>query len=210
VPPVERLPPAAAVDPNLKERTMRHTLLALAVLAVACGGSSSPSSADEVRTLNGLAADSASATSTYGSQAAAMSDTTSCNADESTYEARIRPMITRMRGMGPSMDLMMTSLGHPADSDIACGADAMMAELDRHHAAACASTTDMSPNEAEAQNHVTMMTAWADHQEVRTYAMGTMMGAGMMGGMGMGGMAGNGMTTGHCVHDQDGSYSMLP
>ena len=76
----------------------------------------------------------------------------------------------------------------------------MMAELDRHKAVACASSTDMALNKTEAQQHVTTMTRWADHGMARSAEMG----------MGMGGMGGSGTTTGHCVHNADGSYTMHP
>jgi hypothetical protein len=79
-----------------------------------------------------------------------------------------------------------------------------MAELDRHKAAACASATDMAPNKTEAQQHVAAMTQWADHEMSRSAEMGSMMGTTM------GGMGGGGTTTGHCVHNADGSYTMQP
>jgi hypothetical protein len=102
---------------------------------------------------------------------------------------------------------------------MACAAAAMVAELDRHQAAACASAGDMAPNVTEAQQHVATMTDWADHQLVRSHDMGTMMdaggggmmgGGGMGGGMGGGGMGGGGMSTGHCVQNQDGTYTLQP
>jgi hypothetical protein len=90
-----------------------------------------------------------------------------------------------------------------------CAADAMMAELDHHHDVACASATDMGPNITEAHRHVTAMTQWADHQLTRSSDLGSMMGGGMGGGgMGGGGMMTGGGATGHCVHNQDGTYSL--
>jgi hypothetical protein len=89
-----------------------------------------------------------------------------------------------------------------SDADMTCTADAMMAELDRHHAVACASTSDMGPNVTEAQQHVAAMTDWADHQMARSQELGGMMG-------GTGGMGGTGSPSGHCVHDDTG-YHMGP
>lgn len=43
-----------------------------------------------------------------------------------------------------------------------------------------------------------------NHEMVRSWEMGSML------GMGMGGMGGGGMTTGHCVQNADGSYTMQP
>jgi hypothetical protein len=60
----------------------------------------------------------------------------------------------------------------------------------------------MAPNKAEAQQHVATMTQWASHERARSEELGGM--------MGMGGMGGSGATTGHCVHEPDGSYSMQP
>jgi hypothetical protein len=81
--------------------------------------------------------------------------------------------------------------------------DAMMVELDRHRVVACASTTDLIPNEAEAQQHVATMTRWASHEIGRSHDLAS------MAGMGMGGM-GSGTTGGRCVHNADGSYTLHP
>jgi hypothetical protein len=148
---------------------------------------------------------SAAATS-YGTQAAAMTSITACNTTQGAYDDQVRPMIGRMQGMGTSMDEMMGSMNHMGDGDMECTANAMMAELDRHGAAACASATDMAPNVAEAQAHVAAMTRWATHQMERAGDMGSMMGmSGMMGGAG-----GTGTATGHCVRNSDGSYTFQP
>ncbi len=179
---------------------MRTTLVALAVafVAAACGGSSG-SSGDGPRTLNSLSQNVSAAAEAYGIQASSMTDPMSCNADESSYDAQLRPMVEQMQAMAPGMDQSMSSMGHGDDADMACAANAMMAELDRHKGVACSSTTDMGPNKTEAQNHVAFMTQWADHQIVRSDEMGSMMGTGGMGGE---------MKTGHCVHNADGTYTM--
>lgn len=182
----------------------KHLAVLGAVTAAACGGSSSSSSsaASNARTLNSLSQQVSSAAETYGTQAGMMMDHTACTADESTYDAQVRPMVEQMVSMGPAMDGQMSAMGLSADADMACGAAAMMAELDRHQAAACLSMSDMTPNMAEASMHVTTMTEWSDHQLVRSYAMGSGT------GMGMGGMGGGSMSTGHCVHNGDGTYTL--
>jgi hypothetical protein len=180
---------------------MRTSLLLLALAAAACGGTTSGVTTADVQRFSATAQSVASAATAYGSQAAGMTDVAACASGESSYDGQVRPMIGQMAGMGPGMDDKMASMGHMSDSDMACGTGAMMAELDRHRAAACASPTDMAPNRAEAQQHVTAMVQWANHERVRAQEMGGM--------MGMGGMGGSG-TTGHCVHNPDGSYSMLP
>ncbi len=181
---------------------MRHFVIVLGVAAAACGGSSVTTA--DVQKFNTLSQNVSSAAATYGTTAAGMTGAPSCNDAENAYDAQVRPMIGQMQGMAGAMDDRMGSMGHMSDADMDCGANAMMAELDRHKAVACASSTDMAPNKAEAQQHVTAMTRWADHEMARSAEMGSMM------GMGMGGMGGSGMTAGHCVHDADGSYTLQP
>ncbi len=186
---------------------MRRLLLGVVVTVAACGSSSNPSNGDDVRTLNTAAQHVSTAVTAYATQASGMTDTAGCTAAETSYEGQVRPSIAQMQSMGPGMDQLMGSMGNAANADMTCAANAMMAELDHHHAVACASTTDMAPNKTEAQHHAAVMNDWAQHQEARSYAMGAMMGSGM-GGMGMSGMAGNGTTTEHCVQNPDGSSSL--
>jgi hypothetical protein len=186
---------------------MRKALLLLAVLSAACGGTTSGVSSAEIQAFNAAALGVSTAAASYGTQAATMTSAATCTSAQGAYDPQARPKVVEMQGMGAAMDrsmVSMGSMGHMADDDIACAANAMMAELDRHRSVACASGTDMTPNKAEAQQHVATMTLWADHQMVRSNAMGSMMGTGM------GGMAGGGITTGHCVHNPDGSYTMQP
>ena len=79
-----------------------------------------------------------------------------------------------------------------------------LVEMNRHQAVACASTTDMTPNKAEAQQHVAAMTQWAGHAMGRSHDLAS------MAGMKMGGMMGSGSTTGQCIHNADGSYTFQP
>ena len=185
---------------------MRGSLVALGLAAVACGGSGSGNPADSIQAMEAVAHDISSATDTYGAQAAGMADVTACASDEASHDAQVRPMVERMQGLSPGMDGMMGSLGDRAEADMTCAADAMMYELDRHQGVACSSPADMGPNKAEAAQHVENMTKWADHQTVRASDLASMVGMGGRGG-GMGGGMGGG-TTGHCVHNSDGSYSM--
>lgn len=174
---------------------------AVAVLA-ACGGSSSGAAAPDVQRFNSTSQRVAAAAASYGAQAAGMTGTASCNAAETAYDGQVRPMVTDLQGMGPAMDDRMGGMSHGSDADMDCAANAMMAELDRHRAAACASPSDMAPNQAEARQHVATMTQWADHEMARSAELGGMM------GMGTGGMGGSGSSTGHCVRGADGTYRM--
>jgi hypothetical protein len=98
----------------------------------------------------------------------------------------------------------MGSMNHMDAEDMGCTANAMLAEMNRHQAVACASSTDMTPNKTEAQQHVTAMTQWASHAMNRSHDLASME------GMNMGGMMGSGSTTGHCIHNADGSYTFQP
>ena len=184
---------------------MRYLVLILALSIAACGGSSTSGvTTADVQRLNTLSQNVSSAVGTYGTQAATMTDSTSCNGAEITYDSHIRPMVSEIQGMGTAMDDKMGSLNHTSDADMECGANAMMAELDHHKTVACASATDMAPNKTEAQQHIANMTQWANHEMVRSDGMGSTM------GMEMGGMGGGGITTGHCAHNPNGSYTMHP
>jgi hypothetical protein len=85
-----------------------------------------------------------------------------------------------------------------------CSANAMLAEMNRHQAIACASTADMTPKKAEAAQHVASMTQWAGHAMGRSHDLASMV------GMSTGGMMGSGSTTGHCIHNTDCSYTFQP
>jgi hypothetical protein len=182
---------------------MRYAFLALALTVVACGGSTSGLDATEIQKFNTAAQGVSTAALTYGNQAAAMTSPATCASAQNTYDSQVRPLVGQMQGMGASMDAMMGSMNHMDAEDMGCSANAMMAELDRHRTASCASTTDMTPNKSEAQQHVAMMTQWANHEMGRSHDLAS------MAGMGMGNM-GSGTTNGHCVHNADGSYTFQP
>jgi len=183
---------------------MKRTVVAVSWVALAaCGGGGSgdggPATPSQVRDFSTSAQAISSAASSYGTTAAVMPDHAACTADQAAYEAQVRPLLEHMRSGSGAMDQQMTSMGRAPDADMTCGTEAITAELDLHAAIACASPTDMGPNESEAARHVRVMTAWADHQRVRSDQMGSM--------MGMGGMAGGG-TTGTCQPQADGTYTM--
>ncbi len=188
-------------------RNARLLLLGLPLGLAACGGTTGFDSS-QVQALAATSQAVAASAANYATQATTMTSASSCAGMQGAYDAQVRPMVGAMQGMGPSMDEMMGSMNHMADADMECGANAMMAELDRHRAMACASSSDMAPNVAEAGQHAATMTRWADHQAARAHEMGSMMG---MGGM-MGGSGGTGTTasTGRCVRGTDGSYTIQP
>jgi hypothetical protein len=183
---------------------MRYALLLLPVALAACGGTTSGLDQAAIREFNTRAQGVSVAASTYSSDAAAMTTATFCTASHASYDAQVRPMIGQMQGMGANMDSMMGSMNHMDAEDMGCSANAMLAELNRHQAVACASTTDMTPNKVEASQHVASMTQWAGHAMGRSHDLAS------MAGMSMGGMMGSGSTTGHCIHNADGSYTFQP
>jgi hypothetical protein len=184
---------------------MKRTVVAVSwVVLAACGGGGSgdsgPVTADEVLDFSASAQAISSAASSYGTTAAVMPDRAACTTDQSAYDAQVRPLLEHMRSGSGAMDEQMSSMGRGADADMTCGTEAMTAELDLHASIACASPTDMGPNESEAARHVQVMTAWADHQRVRAEQMGST--------MNMGGMPG-GTTTGTCQRNADGTHTMM-
>jgi hypothetical protein len=76
------------------------------------------------------------AATTYGAQAASMQDVVTCDSLQGTYDGQVRPMVGVLLSMGGRMDRQMDGMGHMADGDMACSADAMQAELDRHRGGA--------------------------------------------------------------------------
>jgi hypothetical protein len=187
--------------------SFRHSfpfVLAVSTLLLsACGGSTSTLDTAEIQAFNTAAQGVSAAAGAYGTQAAAMTSTATCASAQASYDAQARPLTGQMQGMGASMDAMMGSMNHMDAEDMGCSANAMMAELDRHQLVACASTIDMAPNRAEAQQHVAVMNQWANHEMGRSHDLAS------MAGMGMDHMGG-GTTGGRCIHNPDGSYAFHP
>lgn len=182
---------------------IRIAFPALALTLAACGSSMSGLNSAEIQAFNTAAQSVSAKAVSYGIQAATMTSPATCANAQDSYDSQVRPLVGQMQGMGSSMDAMMGSMNHMDAEDMGCSANAMMTELDRHQTVACASTTDMTPNKSEAQQHVAAMTQWASHEMGRSHDLGSMT------GMGMRNMV-NGTTTGHCVHNADGSYTFQP
>jgi hypothetical protein len=176
----------------------------MALFVTACGGSMSGLNTAEIQAFNTSAQGVSAGIAAYGTQAAAMTSSATCASAQASYDSQVRPMVGQMQGMGADMDGMMGSMNHMDAEDMGCSANAMLAEMNRHQAVACASTSDMTPNKADAQQHVAAMTQWASH------AMGRSRDLASMAGMSMGGMMGSGSATGHCIHNADGSYTFQP
>jgi len=178
-------------------------LVGSSLLLFACGSSTTGINSAEIQSFNIAAQGVSSAVAAYGTQAASMTSAATCASAQTSYDSQARPLTGQMQGMGADMDAMMGSMKHMDAEDMGCSANAMMAELNRHQAVACTSSTDMTPNKAEAQQHVATMTQWASHEMGRSHDLAS------MAGMGMGSM-GNGTTSGHCIHNADGTYTFQP
>lgn len=185
---------------------MTRSILRLSLVAtlMACGSShmGGAGSAD-AQAFDAAAQSVSSAAIAYRESTATMPDAAACRAAETAYQAQVRPAVQRMHESAGTMDDRMSSMmGQAGSSDMACATDAMTAELDRHHGVACASASDMLPNQAEADRHARWMIAWADHQRARAGQVisGSMQGGGMMGGA---------PATGTCQRAADGNYTMM-
>lgn len=188
-------------------RILTAGVLAAAVVVTACGSDTHGVSQADVQAYAALSQQISSAASGYGAAANATIDVSGCQSTHAAYDAQVRPMVGRMGAMSGGMDEQMGMMGHTADADMSCGADAIVAELDHHDAVACTSTV-MSANHTEATRHATAMTTWADHQRARADEMGGMMGGG--GTMGGGGMMDPGSATSTCHRNGDGTFSLSP
>lgn len=172
----------------------------VAATVAGCGGSSDGGAKADVQGYADTAQAISGAASSYATAGGATADVPSCQAAHGAYDAQVRPMVDRMSAMSGGMDGEMQMMGHAADADMTCGADAMHAELARHDVAACASA-DMAANHAEVARHASAMEAWAEHQRMRADEMGGMMGMGGMGG---------GPTAPTCHRNDDGTFTLGP
>lgn len=183
-------------------------LTATAILVAACGNDRHGVSQADAQAYSALAQQIGSSALAYGTAASATIDVASCTSTHASYDAQVHPMVDRMRSMSGAMDEQMDMMGHGADGDMSCGADAMATELAHHDAVACTST--MMANRDEATHHAAAMVGWADHQHARAEEMEGMMGGGGM--MGSGGMMdpGSVTTTVTCHRNGDGTFTLGP
>lgn len=184
-------------------KTIRKIAILGAVVAAACGGpstsSSNPNTAARTAasSYQALGQDMGTTVAQYQNATATMPDVGACQAAEADYEAKIGPMIDRMKAASTSMDHYMAGEMGPAAADMACVAAAMKSEFDRHHTAACASA-DVTVDHAEATQHGVTMAGWVDHQRVRYEQMGAAIGM----------TPATADTTWTCVINPDGTFTI--
>jgi hypothetical protein len=101
-----------------------------------------------------------------------------------------------MQQMSAEMDRHMEGMGH-GGVDMGCMADAMAAEVERHHVEACTGA-DAAADEQEAAAHVATMTRFMEHQRTRYQDAGSSMGM----------MSPPDGTTFSCHRNEDGSFTL--
>lgn len=181
-------------------RLNRFVAVAGTAIVTACGaGTGIDGDADlaALQSYQALGTELSTVVSTYGTSTAAISDPAECDALHADYAGRASELAGRMREAGAAMQGHMASHGSVAAGDMICGADAVHAELERHHAAACTGG-DVDADREEAARHVATMTALMEHQRVRYEEAGA--------GMGM--MSESGDDTFTCERHDDGSFMM--
>jgi hypothetical protein len=173
--------------------TNRFAWVIAAALATACGGTEEGGSDAQVQAYEAARGELAAAVATYQADASAAQTDEGCRAAEVRYGAAAGPALERMREMsgaragdGQQMHMQMMGAG-----DLACGADAIAAELARHQGVACAG--DVLQDRAEAEHHAGEMGGWLEQQQQRCRAM-----------------QGDGTEPGACQLNPDGSYGIGP
>lgn len=157
-------------------RTIRIAAVVSTLASMACGGGVDGASSD-ARTLEAyqaLGQQMATTVTTYAAETATLADVAACDAAHARYVAAMAGMVARMQQMSAEMDRHMATMGY-AGFDTSCMADAMAAEVERHHAAACTGV-DVAADAQEAAAHVAIMEQFMAHQRTRYQDAGSSMG----------------------------------
>lgn len=180
-------------------RLNRFLAVAGAAVVSACGAGTDMDGGDlaALQDYQAVGAELSTVVTAYGTATAALADPAECEALHADYADHAHQLATRMRDSGETMEGHMASRGSVGAGDTTCGADAVLAELERHHGAACTGA-DVDTDEQEAARHVATMTALMEHQRVRYEEAGAR--------MGMMGPSGGGTFT--CERHGDGSFEM--
>jgi hypothetical protein len=170
-----------------------------ALAATACGDAmmSRTSDASTMQAYQAVGQDVSGAIASYAADTASMADDVACEATHAEYAEQMGLMLERMREMSTEMDRHMGDYGHTIPADLACVAEAMAAEFERHHAAAC-EAAEISADLTEAARHVGSMKSLVEHQRLRYEGAGTMMGM----------MSAPVATTWTCAKNADGTFTI--
>ena len=156
--------------------------IGLAWALSACGSAPAPASdavsTSDLDTYRSLAEQTQAAASSYrATMTGAGATLATCATIHDAYDGQVRPWISKMSGMSGSLDGYIDA-HHGGDfADLTCVVAGMLAELDAHRAAACASP-DFGIDRAEAVRHADAMATYAGHQLQRCGEMGRGMGGG--------------------------------
>ena len=179
-------------------RTIKIAAAACALVLSACGTDMMGSSgaASQLASYRTLGLQMTATVDAYAADTATLPDVPACEAAHTRYEGAMPGMVDRMRAMSDAMDRHMADMGH-SGFDMTCMADAMRAELQRHHAAACTGP-GVPADEQEAAAHVQAMRRFMEHQRMRYQDAGSSMGM-------MGPPDGSTFT---CRRNADGSFTL--
>lgn len=150
-------------------RTNRVVWVLAAALATACGGTEGSGVDGQVQAYEAARGELAAAVAAYQTEAGTAQTGEGCRAAEDRYGAAARPALDRMRQRSGDMAGDGHGMQTMAGADLACGVEAMTAELGRHQGVAC--TGDAVQNRAEAEHHVGQMDGWLEQQQQRCEAM---------------------------------------
>lgn len=150
-------------------KTRKMVWVFAAALAAACGGAEDGGLGTDVQAYEAARVELADAVSAYHAEAVTAQTEQECRAAEERYGAAAGEALERMRqgsgelaGDGHRMRAM-------AGADLACGVEAMTAELVRHQGVACAG--DALQNRGEAEHHAGQMGGWLEQQRQRCRSM---------------------------------------
>lgn len=157
-------------------KTIQFAAVVSALAITACGGGmgSSSNDASTLAAYQALGQQMTTTITVYAADTATLPDVAACDAPRARYEAAMAGKAERMRQMSTEMDQHMGGMGQ-GGFDMTCIADAMAAELGRHHAAACTGA-DVTADEQEAAAHVAIMRGFMEHQRMRYQDAGSSMG----------------------------------
>lgn len=156
--------------------TIKILAMLTVLTATACGGSMGGSSeaGGALAAYRALGQQMSTALAAYAAETATLPDVAACEEAHVRYEAAMTGMVERMRNMSVAMDQHMAGMGH-GGFDMTCRADAMAAELERHHGAACTGA-DVTADEQEAAAHAANMGNFMEQQRMRYQDAGSSMG----------------------------------
>ncbi len=150
-------------------KTNRFVWVIAAALASACGGTEGGGADAQVQAYEAARAELAADVGAYQAEAGTAQTDEECRAAQARYAAAAGPAIERMREMSGALARDGQRMRMMGGADLACGVEAMAAELTRHQGVVCAG--DAQQDRAEAEHHAGQMDGWLEQQRQRCGAM---------------------------------------